>query len=759
MSNHRQPKRRAGRAFRTRKMVTVTSTLAVLAVGGVVTASQAGLLNTVAVSAESAQSQSVEETASAVPSEAPMPTIDVEKAVEEAEKKAKEPLPDLSKMSMGELQAYSVRMQSEFVQASLAYEAAKTQAEQANVAAVEAEDESVQAQAAADEARDQFSQQLVDTYTSGVVSNPVIKVFSGGPDTLDELTEDMATIEQANEAQADNVEEYDELSEHAAALAVEAADLREEAEDAESDAEVLLDDIQGRASKVAAAANEALLDSSDGRTLFASAEQTARNDAALKNWRTYLKVLDRAKIVPPAANKLNAKRLPYGLKPLVGSTGEPVAGVAAKKFKGETVTVLPRETIAAVSRAFAAMGKPYVGGNAGPETYDCSGLTSAVWEPTGYRVPAAQPVEQFQTVRPVAAANAQVGDLVFFKDAADGIQNVGLNLGGDLMLAADATSSQVGVQPFPKDAYGVGRVTLPRGPRNTAPATDVDSVKRCGGSAVPASANGMLYPLKEDAYTFSSTFGEAGPMWSSGFHTGLDFSAPAGTPVFAAKSGTVRIEPTGWAGPNHIIIDHGDGLETAYAHMEQALVKDGDTVRGGEIIGAVGTLGNSSGPHLHFEVLVGGVKVDPMLFLAGEGAGAAGWGGFTNGMIPATSMCPVQGAPGHQLRCDAAAAYNAMAAAYQKANGSPLCITDSYRDYAGQVTLYGTKPSLAAVPGTSNHGWALAVDLCGGIENFGTKQHQWMKDNAPKFGWQHPQWARQGGGREEPWHWEFGNIS
>jgi LAS superfamily LD-carboxypeptidase LdcB len=90
---------------------------------------------------------------------------------------------------------------------------------------------------------------------------------------------------------------------------------------------------------------------------------------------------------------------------------------------------------------------------------------------------------------------------------------------------------------------------------------------------------------------------------------------------------------------------------------------------------------------------------------------------------------------------------------------SKLCITDSYRSYALQATTYASKPGLSAVPGTSNHGWALAVDLCGGIERFGSAQHKWMVENAPKFGWKQPSWARQGGGREEAWHWEFGNMS
>ena len=134
--------------------------------------------------------------------------------------------------------------------------------------------------------------------------------------------------------------------------------------------------------------------------------------------------------------------------------------------------------------------------------------------------------------------------------------------------------------------------------------------------------------------------------------------------------------------------------------------------------------------------------------------GARAWGGYPNGLIPPSALCAL-GDAGHSLRCDAAAAYRAMSAAYASAFGRPICITDSYRGYADQVRLYGQKPALAAVPGTSNHGWGLAVDLCGGIESFGTAQYAWMTANAGRFGFLHPAWADPGRGREEPWHWEY----
>ncbi|WP_168581498.1 M15 family metallopeptidase [Gephyromycinifex aptenodytis] len=130
-------------------------------------------------------------------------------------------------------------------------------------------------------------------------------------------------------------------------------------------------------------------------------------------------------------------------------------------------------------------------------------------------------------------------------------------------------------------------------------------------------------------------------------------------------------------------------------------------------------------------------------------------GVYANGMIPGSALCPISGAPGHMMRPEAARALSALREAYAQAFGQQMCMTDSYRSYAAQVDVKRRKPRLAATPGTSNHGLGLAVDLCGGIENFGTPQHEWMKQHAPLFGYFHPSWAQAGGSKPEPWHWEF----
>lgn len=98
-------------------------------------------------------------------------------------------------------------------------------------------------------------------------------------------------------------------------------------------------------------------------------------------------------------------------------------------------------------------------------------------------------------------------------------------------------------------------------------------------------------------------------------HTGLDIAAPQGTPIGAAASGTVIF--AGWFGSYGytVIIDHGGGVATLYAHQSRVAVSKGETVAAGDVIGYVGSTGLSTGPHVHFEVRQQGTPTDPMPFL------------------------------------------------------------------------------------------------------------------------------------------------
>ncbi|MEV7130861.1 M23 family metallopeptidase [Streptomyces sp. NPDC093260] len=129
------------------------------------------------------------------------------------------------------------------------------------------------------------------------------------------------------------------------------------------------------------------------------------------------------------------------------------------------------------------------------------------------------------------------------------------------------------------------------------------------------------YTLPTSSYTITSTFGQAGSMWSSGHHTGLDFAAPTGTLIKAVHSGTIT--EAGWAGAYgyRTILTLDDGTELWFCHQSSISVSAGQKVSTGEVIGRVGATGNVTGPHLHLEVHPGGqaTGIDPMAWLNGKG--------------------------------------------------------------------------------------------------------------------------------------------
>lgn len=158
------------------------------------------------------------------------------------------------------------------------------------------------------------------------------------------------------------------------------------------------------------------------------------------------------------------------------------------------------------------------------------------------------------------------------------------------------------------------------GSGNTA---ELDSVS--DEDVAAASNSGGAMPLQGN-YRTGAGFGATG-SWSR-YHTGQDFSAAHGTPIYAVASGIV-LSPTagGWAGVN-VVIQHGNGGSTLYAHMSRRTVSPGQAVQAGQLIGYVGNTGRSFGPHLHLEYYQAGVTPgdvyrasNPMSFLRSLGVG------------------------------------------------------------------------------------------------------------------------------------------
>lgn len=102
---------------------------------------------------------------------------------------------------------------------------------------------------------------------------------------------------------------------------------------------------------------------------------------------------------------------------------------------------------------------------------------------------------------------------------------------------------------------------------------------------------------------------------SSDFHPGQDIAAPTGTPIMAPADGQVTFVGRKGGYGNFVVIDHGNGLVTRYAHLSSFQVSEKQMVRRGEVIGAVGSTGRSTGPHLHYEVMIGDQKVNPMDYM------------------------------------------------------------------------------------------------------------------------------------------------
>jgi murein DD-endopeptidase MepM/ murein hydrolase activator NlpD len=121
-----------------------------------------------------------------------------------------------------------------------------------------------------------------------------------------------------------------------------------------------------------------------------------------------------------------------------------------------------------------------------------------------------------------------------------------------------------------------------------------------------------VYPTRGH---ITARFGDRGRRWDNGWHTGVDFRVPVGTPVASIQQGQVVF--ANWSGPygRKIVIRHINGVTSVYAHLSTITVRVGQTVQAGERIGRSGRSGNTTGPHLHLEVHKFDQPVNPLKYL------------------------------------------------------------------------------------------------------------------------------------------------
>ncbi|MCD8315761.1 MAG: M23 family metallopeptidase, partial [Firmicutes bacterium] len=128
----------------------------------------------------------------------------------------------------------------------------------------------------------------------------------------------------------------------------------------------------------------------------------------------------------------------------------------------------------------------------------------------------------------------------------------------------------------------------------------------------------FIWPLPTQYTTITSYFGARPDPFTGAAsnHGAIDIYAPSGTDIYAAASGTVILSQSYSTYGNCIIIDHGNGIFTLYAHASKLLVSVGDTVTQGQVIAYVGMTGRATGYHLHFEVRLGSTRVDPLGYVS-----------------------------------------------------------------------------------------------------------------------------------------------
>lgn len=415
---------------------------------------------------------------------------------------------------------------------------------------------------------------------------------------------------------------------------------------------------------------------------------------------------------------------------------------------------LSREEIQRVETALKSLSQPYKENGTSSDGWGCTQFAASILHKDAKKTKINKLYENTGQ-QDSHVTNAKPGDLVFFADPSAGIHQVGISIYGGFVINASASTNDVTVDKITSDALAVVHVGGDTTNNEKAPAKLPNSLDwKCGSITHDTSEEdqaGWITPIEDDKYSLGSKYGEDTDKYGEAGNPGLEFLTKSKEPVRANFSGKILSIKKDKEWGKTVVIEHSDLIKTRYSSLSAVTVKKGQEIESGDIIGATGKTGKFKNKESH-SVLVtvfmedNTLEPESMFFPGKEGR-------YNNGQIPRSALCEIS--TGGLLRCDAARAFEVLNSAYKKEFGADISVTDTYRSLEGQIRCRQQKGNLCATPGQSNHGWGLAVDLGAGINKFGTKQHQWMKENATKYGWYHPEWAEPYGSKPEAWHWEY----
>ena len=305
--------------------------------------------------------------------------------------------------------------------------------------------------------------------------------------------------------------------------------------------------------------------------------------------------------------------------PIQGNNGVICVGGSAPGSSGVSV--------AYVETALKQTDKPYVYDTAGPNSFDCSGLVQWSMKQHGIDIPR-DSRSQRKATQKISYEELQRGDLIFRHgpygtdkgdpENPDAVEHVMIYLGNGEVVHASSPERGIRVDKFERRKnHSFGRYSQAL-TGSTTSSTPVSS--GCQTPSSVATNNGYMWPVP-DTGRVTSPFGyRIHPVLGvKKMHTGIDIAKAGGQslgkPIVATVAGTVTHSGVKGSYGNTVIIDHGNGMSSLYAHCSELLVRVGETVTQGQHIANIGSTGRSTGPHLHFEIRENNEPVDPLKYV------------------------------------------------------------------------------------------------------------------------------------------------